>query len=42
MILEDFEQIKRFDSFEPGTMEHAVYGAQLLFTGENDPQICEG
>ena len=24
-----FEQIKRFDSFEPGTMEHAVYGAQL-------------
>ena len=29
-----FEQIKRFDSFEPGTMEHAVYGAQLLFGPE--------
>ena len=26
-----FEQIKRFDSFEPGTMEHAVYGAQLIY-----------
>ena len=24
-----FEQIRRFDSFEPGTMEHAAYGAQL-------------
>ncbi len=30
-----FEQIKRFDSFEPGTMEHAAYGAQLLFGSEN-------
>lgn len=30
-----FEQIKRFDSFEPGTMEHAAYGAQLLFGEEN-------
>ena len=29
-----FEQIRRFDSFEPGTMEHAVYGAQLLFGSE--------
>ena len=29
-----FEQIKRFDSFEPGTMEHAAYGAQLLFGSE--------
>jgi HD superfamily phosphodiesterase len=29
-----FEQIKRFDSFEPGTMEHAAYGAQLLFGPE--------
>ena len=28
------EQIKRFDSFEPGTMEHAAYGAQLLFGPE--------
>ena len=29
-----FEQIKRFDSFEPGTMEHAAYGAQILFGPE--------
>ena len=29
-----FEQIKRFDSFEPGTMGHAAYGAQLLFGPE--------
>ena len=29
-----FEQIRRFDSFEPGTMEHAAYGAQLLFGPE--------
>lgn len=29
-----FEQIRRFDSFEPGTMEHAAYGAQLLFGEE--------
>ena len=26
-----FEQLKRFDSFEPGTMDHAKYGAELLF-----------
>ena len=25
-----FEQIRRFHSFEPGTMDHAVYGAELL------------
>ena len=30
-----FEQIRRFHSFEPGTMDHAVYGAELLFGGEN-------
>ena len=29
-----FEQIKRFHSFEPGTMDHAVYGAELLFGPE--------
>ena len=29
-----FEQIKRFHSFEPGTMDHAVYGADLLFGPE--------
>ena len=29
-----FEQIRRFDSFEPVTMEHAAYGAQLLFGPE--------
>ena len=33
-----FEQIKRFDSFEPGTMGHAAYGAQLLFGPEK--MIC--
>ena len=26
-----FEQLKRFDSFEPGTMDHAAYGVQVLF-----------
>lgn len=26
-----FEQLKLFDSFEPGTMDHAKYGAKLLF-----------
>lgn len=29
-----FEQVKRFHSFEPGTMDHAVYGAELLFGKE--------
>lgn len=29
-----FEQIRRFHSFEPGTMDHAVYGAELLFGKE--------
>ncbi len=29
-----FEQIRRFHSFEPGTMDHAVYGAELLFGPE--------
>lgn len=27
-----FEQLKRFDSFEPGTMNHAAFGVELLFT----------
>lgn len=26
-----FEQLKRFDSFEPGTFDHAAYGAEILF-----------
>lgn len=26
-----FEQIKRFDSFEPSSMDHAAYGVQILF-----------
>ena len=24
-----FEQLKRFDSFEPATMDHAAYGVQV-------------
>lgn len=27
-----FEQLKRFDSFEPGTMNHAKFGVKILFT----------
>lgn len=30
-----FEQIKRFDSFMPDTMDHAAYGSELLFGEEN-------
>ena len=26
-----FEQIKRFDSFEPDVMDHAAFGVQILF-----------
>lgn len=26
-----FEQVKRFDSFEPGVMDHAAFGVQILF-----------
>ena len=26
-----FEQLKRFDSFEPATMDHAAYGVEILF-----------
>lgn len=26
-----FEQLKRFDSFEPATMDHAAYGVKILF-----------
>lgn len=29
-----FEQIRRFHSFEPETMDHAVFGAELLFGEE--------
>ena len=33
-----FEQLKRFDSFEPTTMDHAAYGVQVLFEeGRNLP-----
>lgn len=33
-----FEQLKRFDSFEPDTMDHASFGVQILF-GEG--MICD-
>lgn len=26
-----FEQLKRFDSFEPNTMDHAGFGVKILF-----------
>ena len=26
-----FEQVKRYDSFEPGTMDHAGFGVEILF-----------
>lgn len=26
-----FEQLKRYDSFEPGTMDHAAFGVEILF-----------
>ncbi len=29
-----FEQLKRFDSFMPDTMDHAAYGAEILFGEE--------
>lgn len=29
-----FEQLKRFNSFEPGTMSHAHYGVEILFGPE--------
>lgn len=29
-----FEQLKRFDSFAPDTMDHAAYGAEILFGKE--------
>lgn len=29
-----FEQLKRFDSFEPTTMDHAAYGVKVLFEEE--------
>lgn len=30
-----FEQLRRYDSFEPGTMDHARYGARMLFGRED-------
>ncbi len=39
-----FEQLKRFDSFLPDTMDHAAYGVKILFNNDNwrkpDPQVC--
>lgn len=35
-----FEQVKRYDSFEPYTMDHAGFGVELLFDEkENGPMI---
>ena len=34
-----FEQIKRFDSFEPATMDHAEFGVRILF--EEARKQCE-
>ena len=33
-----FEQVRRYDSFEPATMDHAHFGAKLLF-GSDKPWI---
>jgi putative nucleotidyltransferase with HDIG domain len=33
-----FEQVRRYDSFEPCTMDHARYGVEILF-GSDDPWI---
>lgn len=30
-----FEQLRLYDSFAPDTMDHATFGVQLLFEGEN-------
>lgn len=30
-----FEQLRLYNSFSPDTMDHAAFGAQLLFEGEN-------
>ena len=30
-----FEQLRLYDSFSPDTMDHAAFGAQILFEGEN-------
>ena len=35
-----FEQLRLFDSFSPDTMDHAAYGVQVLFEGEN-PMISK-
>ena len=29
-----FEQLRRFDSFQPDTMDHALYGVEILFGEE--------
>lgn len=33
-----FEQVRKYDSFEPATMDHAHFGVELLF-GPDDPLI---
>lgn len=33
-----FEQVRKYDSFEPCTMDHAQFGVDLLFDGDN-PRI---
>lgn len=34
-----FEQVRRYDSFEPSSMDHASYGVQLLFEEKNPAWI---
>lgn len=37
-----FEQIKRFHSFEPGTMDHAnVRSRSSFWTGADDSSVCK-
>lgn len=37
-----FEQLKRFDSFEPDTMDHASFGVQILFEEGMIRRFVEG
>ena len=34
-----FEQLKRFDSFLPDTMDHAAYGVRILFNNDNGENL---
>ena len=34
-----FEQLKRFDSFLPDTMDHAAYGVKILFNNDNGENL---